>query len=149
MRRRLQESVRVFAENTSYPAGRGKTPTRAGFPSKSNLRYSFFRCQVLGKVEFRKVSFAYPTRPNTLVLKVSPSSIHHFEYRRLLQDLSFIVRPGELVALVGPSGAGKSSVISLLEHFYEPLRGEILLDDVPIEQYEHRFFHQKVSRIMF
>ena len=55
-----------------------------------------------------------------------------------------MIQPGEMVALVGPSGAGKSSIISLLEHFYEPQAGQILLDDVPIEQYDHWHFHQNV-----
>uniref|UniRef100_A0A915MYR1 ABC transmembrane type-1 domain-containing protein n=1 Tax=Meloidogyne javanica TaxID=6303 RepID=A0A915MYR1_MELJA len=88
--------------------------------------------KVLGKIEFCQVGFSYPTRPNTHVLK----------------DLSFSILPGEVVALVGPSGAGKSSIIALLEHFYEPLFGQILLDDYPIEQYEHRYFH-KIVRLIF
>uniref|UniRef100_A0A915MBZ2 Uncharacterized protein n=1 Tax=Meloidogyne javanica TaxID=6303 RepID=A0A915MBZ2_MELJA len=87
--------------------------------------------KVLGKIEFCQVGFSYPTRPNTHVLK----------------DLSFSILPGEVVALVGPSGAGKSSIIALLEHFYEPLLGQILLDDYPIEQYEHRYFHKIVSLV--
>ncbi|CAK5041438.1 unnamed protein product [Meloidogyne enterolobii] len=87
--------------------------------------------KVLGKIDFCQVGFSYPTRPNTHVLK----------------DLSFSILPGEVVALVGPSGAGKSSIIALLEHFYEPLFGQILLDDYPIEQYEHKYFHKIVSLV--
>uniref|UniRef100_A0A1I8AYT8 ABC transmembrane type-1 domain-containing protein n=1 Tax=Meloidogyne hapla TaxID=6305 RepID=A0A1I8AYT8_MELHA len=63
------------------------------------------------------------------------------------KDLSFSILPGEVVALVGPSGAGKSSIIALLEHFYEPLFGQILLDDSPIDLYEHRYFHKIVSLV--
>uniref|UniRef100_A0A1I8BD82 ABC transporter domain-containing protein n=1 Tax=Meloidogyne hapla TaxID=6305 RepID=A0A1I8BD82_MELHA len=65
-----------------------------------------------GRIEFRNVHFRYPTRPNVPVLK----------------GLSFTVEPGQIVALVGPSGGGKSSCIALLEHFYEPESGEVLLD---------------------
>ncbi|KAF7632331.1 hypothetical protein Mgra_00008256 [Meloidogyne graminicola] len=84
--------------------------------------------KINGKIEFCQVGFSYPTRPNT-------------------NNLSFSILPGEVVALVGPSGAGKSSIIALLEHFYEPLSGQILLDDFPIEQYEHKYFHKIVSLV--
>ena len=48
---------------------------------------------------------------------------------------------------MGPSGAGKSSIISLLEHFYEPKNGGISLDNLSIEQYDHQYFHQKVALV--
>ncbi|MGH7449420.1 MAG: ABC transporter ATP-binding protein, partial [Longimicrobiales bacterium] len=51
----------------------------------------------------------------------------------VLRDVSFRVRAGERVAIVGHTGAGKTSVISLLLRFYEPQRGEILFDGVPID----------------
>ena len=62
------------------------------------------------------VSFNYPTRPDVNVL----------------QDLSISVKPGQTIALVGPSGCGKSTVVSLIERFYNPLNGGVLLDDVDI-----------------
>ncbi|KAL3123191.1 hypothetical protein niasHT_010361 [Heterodera trifolii] len=86
---------------------------------------------VTGTLEFRCVTFVYPTRPNIFVLK----------------NVSFIVRPGEMVALVGPSGAGKSTVFSLLERFYEPTQGQILLDGIPITRWEHIYYHHKVSLV--
>lgn len=61
-----------------------------------------------------------------------------------LQDFSLELKSGQMTALVGPSGEGKSTCVSLLERFYEPQEGEILLDNEPLKSYEHRFLHKKV-----
>ena len=53
--------------------------------------------------------------------------------------------PGEVVALVGPSGSGKSTCVNLLEHFYEPVQGEVLLDGISIHDYDHKYLHTKVT----
>uniref|UniRef100_A0A183BUW1 ABC-type xenobiotic transporter n=1 Tax=Globodera pallida TaxID=36090 RepID=A0A183BUW1_GLOPA len=71
-----------------------------------------------GNIQFRNVSFAYPSRPDVLVLN----------------RIDFDVKAGQTVALVGYSGCGKSTVMALLERFYSPLRGSILIDGVPIEE---------------
>jgi len=52
--------------------------------------------------------------------------------------VSFIIHPKEKIALVGPTGSGKSSIISLLARFYEPTNGEILINNIPIQQYDKR-----------
>jgi ATP-binding cassette, subfamily B, multidrug efflux pump len=75
-----------------------------------------------GEIEFRNVWFAYVRKD------VSDDA----EWDWVLRDINFRVRPGERVAIVGHTGAGKTSVISLLLRFYEPQRGDILLDGVPI-----------------
>lgn len=62
----------------------------------------------------------------------------------LLQDFCLELKSGQMTALVGPSGEGKSTCVSLLERFYEPQDGEILLDNEPVKSYDHRFLHEKV-----
>uniref|UniRef100_A0A665V7X2 ABC-type oligopeptide transporter ABCB9 n=1 Tax=Echeneis naucrates TaxID=173247 RepID=A0A665V7X2_ECHNA len=81
-----------------------------------------------GLVEFKDITFAYPTRPEVNILK----------------GVSFTLRPGEVTALVGPSGSGKSSCVSLLENFYIPQQGQVLLDGKPVHSYQHEFLHSKV-----
>ncbi|XP_006001020.2 antigen peptide transporter 2 [Latimeria chalumnae] len=84
-----------------------------------------------GHVEFRNVSFSYPSRSDIQVLK----------------NVSFDLKPGEITALVGPSGGGKSTCVCLLERFYKPQSGEILLDGVPIQQYDHKYLHKQVALV--
>lgn len=74
-----------------------------------------------GKITFKNVHFAY--KPDTPVLK----------------DISFEIRPGEKVALVGYTGSGKTTIINLINRLYDIRSGELLIDDVPIRQYDmHR-----------
>ena len=61
--------------------------------------------------------------------------------------MSFEIQPGETVALVGPSGAGKSSIIQLIEHFYTTKAGKILLDQTPVEKFNHEYYHQRVALV--
>ena len=66
--------------------------------------------EVSGKVEFQNVSFAYNDKGNVIT------------------DLSFSVKPGEVIAIVGPSGAGKSTIAKLLPRFYDVNKGDIKID---------------------
>jgi ATP-binding cassette subfamily B protein len=70
----------------------------------------------VGEIVFEGVGFAYETRREIPALR----------------DVSFRVAPGERVAIVGPSGAGKTTILQLLLRFYDPERGTIRLDGVPI-----------------
>ncbi len=70
-----------------------------------------------GDVGFENVSFAYPARPDVLAI----------------DNVSLAVKAGEKVAIVGPSGAGKSTLFHLLLRFYDPARGTISLDGVPVK----------------
>src|SRR5438309_896393 len=69
-----------------------------------------------GDVGFENVSFAYPARPDVIAV----------------DNVSLAVKAGEKVAIVGPSGAGKSTLFHLLLRFYDPARGTISLDGVPV-----------------
>ncbi|PNS16458.1 Leptomycin B resistance protein pmd1 [Sphaceloma murrayae] len=74
--------------------------------------------KMTGAIEFRDVHFRYPTRPDTPVLR----------------GLNLTVKPGQYIALVGSSGCGKSTTIALLERFYDPLSGVVLIDGQPITE---------------
>ena len=81
-----------------------------------------FEAEGGGEIEFRDVWFSYGAR--------GPGE----EEEWVLEGVSFRVAPGERVAIVGATGAGKSTIINLLMRFYEPQRGEILFDGVPISR---------------
>ncbi|MBX3101664.1 MAG: ATP-binding cassette domain-containing protein [Bacteroidetes bacterium] len=72
-----------------------------------------------GAVCFREVGFAYPGAEEIPVL----------------QDLSFEAQAGQRIALVGPSGAGKSTVVALIQRFYDPTLGSVLIDGKEITTY--------------
>ena len=82
--------------------------------------------KVTGKIEFKNVEFTYPSRPDMKILK----------------GLNFTVSPGETVALVGQSGCGKSTCIQLLERFYDPDGGQVLLDGVDTKDLNLKWLRQ-------
>ncbi|MGD9509782.1 MAG: ABC transporter transmembrane domain-containing protein [Geminicoccaceae bacterium] len=84
-----------------------------------------------GALRFEQVGFAYPSHPD----------------RQVLEELDLEVRPGETVALVGPSGAGKTSVFQLLMRYYDPSRGRILFDGVPITELEPCAYRARIGLV--
>ncbi|XP_054477225.1 antigen peptide transporter 1 [Anoplopoma fimbria] len=82
-----------------------------------------------GHIQFKNVTFSYPTKGNNLVLK----------------DLSLEIKPGQITALVGLNRSGKSTCVKLLERFYEPYEGEILLDGKNLQRYKDQYLHEKIA----
>ena len=82
-----------------------------------------------GFLELEDVTFAYPSRPEKLVLR----------------GVSLKVNAGETVAFVGPSGGGKSSIVNLIERFYRPTSGRVLLDGNDIATLHPRWFKRRVA----
>lgn len=80
------------------------------------------------KVEFRNVSFTYPGSE-----------------RPALKNINVVIRPGEKIALIGLNGAGKTTLVKLLCGFYHPTEGEILLNDIPIGQFNREEYYSLVS----
>ncbi|KAJ7520420.1 hypothetical protein O6H91_19G005500 [Diphasiastrum complanatum] len=86
---------------------------------------------VKGDIEFRHVSFRYPTRPDM----------------QIFRDLCLFVHAGQTVALVGESGSGKSTVVSILERFYDPDSGHVFIDGVEIKKLQLRWLRQQIGLV--
>jgi ATP-binding cassette subfamily B protein len=84
-----------------------------------------------GEVAFDAVRFSYPTRPQVPVL----------------DGVSLRVRPAEKVAIVGPSGAGKSTIFHLIQRFYDPLAGRVMLDGVRLPDLDPREARSRIALV--
>ncbi len=82
-----------------------------------------------GEIVLDNVDMYYPARPQ----------------RRELDGLSLVVPPGKIAALVGQSGGGKSSVISLVQHLYEPSNGKVTIDGIEVHELSPRWLSQHIS----
>lgn len=82
-----------------------------------------------GEIVFDKVVFHYPARPK----------------RKILDELSIRVPAGSTVALVGPSGGGKSSILSLIQHLYEPTSGTVQFDGVDVHELSPSWLSKNVA----
>jgi ATP-binding cassette subfamily B (MDR/TAP) protein 1 len=84
-----------------------------------------------GKIEFRDIHFTYPARPD----------------QNVLRGVDLTALPGQFIALVGGSGCGKSTAMGLLERFYDPTSGTVLLDDVPIPNYNIQSYRSQMALV--
>ena len=82
-----------------------------------------------GKIEFQNVKFSYPLTPES----------------NILEDLSFTIEPGKILALVGYSGSGKTTISNLIQRYYDPIEGNILLDDINIKNYNLSWLHKNIG----
>ncbi|MBF7731744.1 lipid A export permease/ATP-binding protein MsbA, partial [Pseudomonas sp. N040] len=88
------------------------------------------RERVSGRLEVRNLSFRYPDTEKVV-----------------LEDISFVAEPGQMVALVGRSGSGKSTLASLVPRFYHHEQGQILLDGLDIEEYTLRNLRRHIALV--
>ncbi|KAL4865464.1 hypothetical protein BDV12DRAFT_174570 [Aspergillus spectabilis] len=84
-----------------------------------------------GNIELRNIKHIYPSRPEVTVM----------------EDVSLSIPAGKTTALVGPSGSGKSTVVGLVERFYMPVRGTVLLDGHAIQDLNLRWLRQQISLV--
>lgn len=86
---------------------------------------------VKGDIDLRHVEFYYPSRPEVPIFK----------------DLNLRVRAGKSLALVGASGSGKSSVIALIQRFYDPANGRVLVDGKDIRKYNLKSLRRHIGLV--
>ncbi|KAL8004080.1 putative Type I protein exporter [Plasmopara halstedii] len=86
---------------------------------------------VHGKIEFKNITFRYPTRPEITVLK----------------NYNLTIEAGQTVAFCGPSGGGKSTCVSLLERFYDPIEGQVLLDGVDTKMLNLKWLRSQIGLV--
>ena len=85
---------------------------------------------IRGHIEFRHVVFSYETG------------------RPVLRNISFEVKPGHTLAIIGATGSGKTTIINLLERFYDPQQGSILLDGVDLRRIEPHWLREHIGLVM-
>ncbi|KAL0484500.1 ATP-binding cassette, subfamily B [Acrasis kona] len=106
------EMLRVTQRTPAIPIKGGHVPSK-----------------IEGYVEFRNITFSYPSRPN----------------QDVMMDFSLDIKVGQHVALVGESGSGKSTIVGLLERFYDPSKGQVLLDGVDVREIDPEWLHRNVA----
>lgn len=84
---------------------------------------------VKGKVEFKNVSFAYPGMDN----------------ENVIENFNLVINPGETIGILSATGCGKSSLVNLIPRFYDVTKGEVLIDDVNVKDYDLQVLRDKVS----
>lgn len=117
---RRYASMASFHDFMNLPAGEDAASLIPESLSDNPYRFQ-------GKIEFKNISFAY--HANQLVL----------------QNLNFIIEPYQTIALVGRSGSGKSTLVKLLFRYFEPLRGQILIDGINIHTLDIARYRRRLA----
>lgn len=84
-----------------------------------------------GKIEVENVTFRYPARPDNIAVK----------------NMNLVIEQGDTVALVGSSGSGKSTLVQLVERFYDPEQGRILIDGVELKTLNVNWLRQQIGYV--
>lgn len=87
--------------------------------------------EMQGLIEFKDVYFHYPTRPD----------------ENIFSGFCLTIAAGETAALVGQSGSGKSTIISLIERFYDPQAGEVLIDNVNLKEFQLKWIREHIGLV--
>jgi len=85
---------------------------------------------ITGDIRFEGVAFDYP------------------DGKKVLHDIEFTARPGEVVALVGLTGAGKTTLVSLIPRFYNTTAGQVLIDGIDVRNYRIRSLREKIAIVL-
>ncbi|KVH95222.1 AAA+ ATPase domain-containing protein [Cynara cardunculus var. scolymus] len=99
--------------------------------AKTSAKMGRTLAKVDGHIRFDDVQFSYPSRPDVMIF----------------DKLRLDIPSGKIVALVGGSGSGKSTVISLIERFYEPLSGQILLDGTNLRELDIKWLRHQIGLV--
>ncbi|KAG7570773.1 ABC transporter-like [Arabidopsis thaliana x Arabidopsis arenosa] len=86
---------------------------------------------IKGDIELKDVYFTYPARPD----------------EQIFRGFSLFISSGTTVALVGQSGSGKSTVVSLIERFYDPQTGEVLIDGINLKEFQLKWIRSKIGLV--
>jgi ATP-binding cassette subfamily B (MDR/TAP) protein 1 len=87
--------------------------------------------QVRGEIELKGIKHVYPSRPEVVVM----------------HDVDLIIPAGKVTALVGASGSGKSTIVGLVERFYTPIRGQVLLDGHSIQTLDLKWLRRQMALV--
>ncbi|KAK7838089.1 abc transporter b family member 19 [Quercus suber] len=82
-------------------------------------------------IEFKRVTFAYPSRPEVVVLS----------------DFNIKVKGGSMVALVGGSGSGKSTVVWLIQRFYDPIQGKVMMGGIDLREFDVKWLRRQTALV--